>query len=33
MANTKVEENKKLDQLKDNSNQGVSTIVLSLIHI
>lgn len=27
MANTKVEENKKLDQLKDNSNQGVSTIV------
>lgn len=27
MANTKVEENKKLDQLKDNSNQGVSKIV------
>ncbi|PTI19708.1 phosphate ABC transporter ATP-binding protein [Staphylococcus warneri] len=27
MANTKVEENKTLDQLKDNSNQGVSTIV------
>lgn len=27
MANTKVEENKKLDQLKDNSNQGVSTVV------
>ncbi|WP_145519581.1 phosphate ABC transporter ATP-binding protein PstB [Staphylococcus warneri] len=27
MANTKVEQNKKLDQLKDNSNQGVSTIV------
>ena len=27
MANTKVEENKKLDQLKANSNQGVSTIV------
>lgn len=27
MANTKVEENKKLDQLKDNSNQDVSTIV------
>lgn len=27
MANTKVEENQKLDQLKDNSNQGVSTIV------
>ena len=27
MANTKVEENQTLDQLKDNSNQGVSTIV------
>lgn len=27
MVNTKVEENKTLDQLKDNSNQGVSTIV------
>ncbi|MBY6180681.1 phosphate ABC transporter ATP-binding protein PstB [Staphylococcus warneri] len=27
MANTKVEENKTLDQLKDKSNQGVSTIV------
>ncbi|HBY82748.1 phosphate transport system ATP-binding protein [Staphylococcus warneri] len=27
MANTKVEENKTLDQLKDNSNQDVSTIV------